>query len=208
MQNWGLISHSFGGYLAAKYKLLHPEVVNSIIFECPTFDLADSARSLLEGASQIYKKLGNKAEENRCREICEIQNPREIWNEFSNTLNQLDSHKDELYVYGQDKNFFDSLVTASGLSQEEWGKASVHQNKLYTEGLVFESLLNQLDEIECPMLLIKGETDWVSSNNQVQRFLEGKGQRSYVLVEKSGHFPRFERSDVYVNEIRRFVTDL
>ncbi|WP_136604839.1 alpha/beta fold hydrolase [Paenibacillus dokdonensis] len=142
-----------------------------------------------------------------CR-VCEIQDPREIWNEFSNTLNQLGSHKDELYVYGQDKNFFDRLVIASGLSPEEWGKANVHQNKLYSEGLVFESLLNQLDEMECPMLLIKGETDWVSSNNQVQRFLEGKGQKSYVFIEKSGHFPRFERNDVYVNEIRRFVSDL
>ncbi|WFT76484.1 alpha/beta fold hydrolase [Halobacillus naozhouensis] len=58
IKKWGIIGHSFGGYLAAQYQLNYPEKITRILLECPMFDLGSTARSLIAGAIQEYKRLG------------------------------------------------------------------------------------------------------------------------------------------------------
>ncbi|MDY0393976.1 alpha/beta fold hydrolase [Virgibacillus halophilus] len=58
IEKWGIIGHSFGGYLAVQYQLHYPERVTQLLLECPMFDFESSARSLLMGAIQEYKRLG------------------------------------------------------------------------------------------------------------------------------------------------------
>lgn len=129
IKQWSLIGHSFGGYIAAQYKFMFPDVISSIIFECPTFDLASSARSLLTGAAQIYSRIDNSDQANECKEACKIKEPHTIWGKLGEVLNELGIRRDELYFHGPDKQVFNNIITSSGLSQTDWEKASTHQQK-------------------------------------------------------------------------------
>src|SRR5699024_4892379 len=126
-------------------------------------DFRSSARSLISGAIQEYKRLGKDEMVKACLAALEISDPETVWEKCIEFLRDLDDHKDNLYVYGKDKHFFDHLVKKSGLPQENWERAGNHQQKLYQEGKVFESLLPKLDSIYCPMLLMKGKYDWVTA---------------------------------------------
>lgn len=208
LQNWGLIGHSFGGYVAVKYKLVHPDRIHSIILECPTFDLVDSSRSLLNAGSRLFEQDHRLMEAERCREVVALQNPYEVWRGSTEILQQLGHRRDELYVYGPDKHFFDQMISASPLSEEEWSRASVHQSKLMSEGAILESLTDQLAQIDGPMLLIHGTSDLVTTDHQVDCFLQGGEKRIYVTIEESGHFPRFEQKKKYAMEIQQFIMSL
>lgn len=208
LQNWGLIGHSFGGYVAVKYKLVHPDRIHSIILECPTFDLVDSSRSLLNAGSLLFEQDNRLMEAERCREVVALQNPYEVWRGSTEILQQLGHRRDELYVYGPDKHFFDQMISASPLSEEEWSRASVHQSKLISEGAILESLTDQLAQIDGPMLLIHGTSDLVTTDHQVNCFLQGGEKRTYITIEESGHFPRFEQKKKYAMEIQQFIVSL
>src|SRR5690625_2760471 len=56
IEQWALLGHSFGGYIALKYATMFPNSVTQIVFECPTFDFGLTTRSLLKKMSQIFKE--------------------------------------------------------------------------------------------------------------------------------------------------------
>ncbi|WP_077310106.1 alpha/beta fold hydrolase [Terribacillus halophilus] len=206
IEKWGIIGHSVGGYLAVQYQLKYPEKVTYLLLECPTLDLGSSARSLIAGALQEYERLGKYEKINEYYAASSIRDTEKVWEKCIEVLIDLDEYKDNLYVHGEDKHFFDYLVENSGIPQENWERAYNHQQKLYQEGEIFESLLPQLDSVTCPMLLIKGEYDWVTSKNQLTAFANGQANRKIAMFSQSGHFPRFEEPEKYVRVIREFIT--
>ncbi|WP_053218660.1 alpha/beta fold hydrolase [Virgibacillus senegalensis] len=206
VQKWGIIGHSFGGYVAVLYQLHYPENVTSLLLECPMFDLSSSARSLIKGAVQEYKRLGKEEMVKECLAATKLTVTEEVWDKCIEVLRDLGEYKDNLYVHGEDKHFFDHLVEKSGIPQENWERAANHQEKLYQEGKVFESLLPHLDSINCPMLLIKGEYDWVTSKEQLTAFKNGHSNRKLSIFKQSGHFPRFEEPELYARVIKEFIS--
>ncbi|CAM2905979.1 alpha/beta hydrolase [Paenibacillus sediminis] len=205
LKEWGLIAHSFGGYLAAHYQLQHPDKITQIIFECPTFDLGSSSRSLLLGAANEYKRLGKYRDADECLRAAEIKDSAALWSVFTDLTNNLGEHRDNLYVHGENKQFFNEIVRNSGIPNEQWGRSGTHQRKLFQEGKVFESVLERLESIQCPMFLIKGKYDWVASEDQISVFSNGQMNRKVSILNHSGHFPRFEEPDLYADVIREFV---
>ncbi|SDM18396.1 alpha/beta fold hydrolase [Sediminibacillus halophilus] len=207
IKKWGIIGHSFGGYVAVQYQLHYPENVTSLLLECPMLDLGSSARSLIAGAAQEYERLGKDEKIKDCLTAVNIMGTEEVWGKCIEFLQDLEEHKDNLYVYGEDKHFFDHLVEKSGIPQKNWERAANHQQKLYQEGKVFESLLPHLDSITCPMLLLKGKYDWVTSKDQLTAFSNGQSNRKLSIFKQSGHFPRFEEPALYASVIREFISD-
>lgn len=206
IEKWGIIGHSFGGYLAVQYQLHYPERVTQLLLECPMFDLGSSARSLITGAIKEYNRLGKDKMVEECSVALKITNPENLWNECIKILRDLGVHKDNLYVYGEEKQFFDHLVEKSGIPKENWERAGSHQQKLYQEGEIFESLLPRLNSINCPILLMKGKYDWVTANNQLTVFDNGQSNRQISMFNHSGHFPRFEEPELYAKVIKEFIS--
>ncbi|QTN00304.1 alpha/beta fold hydrolase [Sediminibacillus dalangtanensis] len=206
IKKWGIIGHSFGGYVAVHYQLHYPENVTHLLLECPMYDLGSSARSLITGAAQEYERLEKDEKIKECLATVKIKDTEEVWEKCIEFLRDLGEHKDNLYVYGEDKHFFDRLVENSGIPPENWERAANHQQKLYQEGKVFESLSPQLDSITCPMLLMKGKYDWVTSKEQMAAFTNGQSNRKLAIFKQSGHFPRFEEPALYASVIREFIS--
>src|SRR5205085_11848666 len=162
IKRWFVLGHSFGGYLAVRYALAYPNSVAGLLLESPSFDLAPSARSLLRGAALEYRAMGKPAEAAEClKAAAKADTPEEVWQDFTRLTNALDARRNNLYVHGPEKDFFDQLVAHSPMPKE-WGRGGTMQSKLYAEKQVFVSLLPKLSELRCPALLIKGQYDWVT----------------------------------------------
>lgn len=69
ISRWSLIGHSFGGYLAVLYAKTYPLAIDRLILENPSFDLAASARSLLQKVSLQYAAMGNQDKAYTCLDI-------------------------------------------------------------------------------------------------------------------------------------------
>lgn len=206
VKSWSVLGHSFGGYLAILYALQYPASIENLILESPTFDLASSARSLLRAAAIEYRKLGKSAKAEECLKAARaVQSAEATWENFSLT-NDLGAARNNLYVHGKDKDFFERLVARSPLPKQLWSKSGAFQAKLYAEKLVFESLVPKLSELNCPVLLLKGKYDWVTADDQVEAFRRKVRSGKVVVFERSGHFPRVEEPALYAQVVTSFVT--
>lgn len=208
IESWSILGHSFGGYLALLYALDYPDHVDSLILECPTFHMVSSARSLLRGAALEYRKIGKNERAEECIKAAESsKSPIEIWEDFSNYTNGLGDLRNNLYVHGEEKDFFDKLVANSPFPKEWWEKQNIFQKKLYAEKLVFESVIPRISEINCPMLLICGSYDWVTADDQIEAFCQESRCGRVMVFENSSHFPRVEESELYARTVTNFIME-
>lgn len=205
VQSWSILGHSFGGYLGLSYALAHPDSVNRVLFENPTFDLGSSARELMRGAAEIYERLGDQTKAQACRNAAATQtDARQSWDSFGELVNGM-PERNSLYVHGAEKDFFEQLIAASGLPDSNWGRSGTHQNKLFTEGAVFQSLLPRLPELTKPSLLIRGAYDRVTAPDQATAFSAGQN-RTTTAFENSAHFAHFEEQDRFAQTVVDFVS--
>lgn len=208
ISSWSVLGHSFGGYLGALYANLYPSSVDKLIFENATFHLGLSARSLLQGATMEYSKLGKRDMAKACLDLAfssPSKSVSELWIEFTELTNGLDEHRNSLYVHAIDKDFFEQLVEQSPLSSEEWSKAGTHQQKLFEEGKVFDSLLGSIPTQST--LLLKGRFDYVMSLDQIHAYITGNPKTDVIVFDNSGHFPHAEEPQKFASEVIRYVHD-
>ena len=208
ISSWSVLGHSFGGYLGVLYANLHPSSVDKLIFENATFDLALSARSLLQGAAMEYSKLGDPQAVRACLGLAfssSSTSAYELWSEFSELTNKLGEDRNALYVHGIERDFFERLVDQSPLSSEDWSKANIHQRKLFEEGKVFDSLLGSVPSH--PTLLIKGRYDYVMSLDQIHGYVTANSTTDLIVFDNSGHFPHAEEPRKFAAEVVRYIYD-
>jgi proline iminopeptidase len=207
IRRWSVLSHSFGGIVAVRYALAYPDAVEKLLLESPSLDVASSCRSQLRGAAIEYRALGKPEIAEECLRAAEAQHPMKTL--FEDTLrltNALGARRNNLYVHGAEKDFFERLVAGSPFPPELWKKGSLHQHKIFAEGLLFESLLPRLSEIKCPTLLIKGKYDWVTADDQVAAFRREVKLEKVVVFKDSSHFVHVEEPARYASVVTRFVT--
>lgn len=86
-----------------------------------------------------------------------------------------------------------------------WGRAATHQNKLFAEGKIFESLVPELSKIQCPVLCLKGKYDLVASDEQVKAFKKNVKNGKVIVFKNSNYFPRTEKSEKYAEVVTKFL---
>ncbi len=205
IKSWSILGHSFGGYLALLYNNLYPKVIDKIIFECPTFDFALSARSLIARAAEEFRDMGHEEKAQECEQaVLSYKDTRDIWYKMS-LLNELGERRNNLYVFHEEKDFFENLVRSSGLSDEIWSREQLHSNKLDEDGSVYYSAMPLLQNINCPALMINGKYDYVTSIEQIEEFRKKVSLGTVIEFNKSGHFPRFEEAELYTETIECFL---
>lgn len=204
---WSLIGHSFGGYVGLLYAATYPGPIDRLVFENPTFDFASSARSLLRRAALEYGVRGNQENARKCLAIAydDTLDDRSVWDGFSVLSQGLDEQRDNLYVYGPDKQFFQRLVRESRFGEELWSRGADHQSELYEEGAIFEPLMFRFSRVTNPTLLIRGYHDAVFGLDQINSYVEAKPDSKLLVAAGSGHFVHVEQPDWFATPVSNWV---
>ncbi|PSR27244.1 MAG: hypothetical protein C7B47_08520 [Sulfobacillus thermosulfidooxidans] len=204
---WSLIGHSFGGYVGLLYAATYPDSIDRLVFENPTFDFGASARSVLRRMALEYGVLGNQEKAQTCLSIAydEKLDTRSLWIGFSELSNGLDDQRDNLYVYGPNKQFFQQLIRESSLEDELWARGADHQAALYQEGAVFEPLVSLFSQISHPTLLIRGYYDAVFGLDQLHLYMKANPHSKLVVADASGHFVHVEQPDLFADAVTNWI---
>ncbi|MCM3631657.1 alpha/beta hydrolase [Paenibacillus glycanilyticus] len=201
LDSWGIIGHSFGGFLAIEYVSRHPEVIENIILECPTFDMLESLRSVVKKAEHLYKTDGN----NRLAELCS-QAYSMTQQELFNAFNEIHEKRDQVYVHSLAPDFFDDIVSESGIEQSDWRKQAMFQKKI-NEQILNSPNIEKLDKVGCPVLLIKGKYDPICSEYQTKELMKRVQNQSVAILKDSSHMPRHEEPNAFAQIIKSFINN-
>ncbi|MCE7792168.1 alpha/beta hydrolase [Salipaludibacillus sp. CUR1] len=205
IEKWALLGHSFGGYFSLLYATTFPKSVSHIIFECPTFDSELSARNSLIKASKLFSEVRKETLAEKCLELSKSDKPaKDLMLEFMDIRPELGEKGIEIHVHN-----FEHPTDYSLYTEDEWKqffeKNNVHNDRLFEENEIFNSLLPRLNEVTQPALLINGKYDPVTCDEQKRTFLSDVKHGESITLQDSGHFPHFEEPEKFKNVVLNFL---
>ncbi|MGB8002519.1 MAG: alpha/beta hydrolase [Anaerobacillus sp.] len=208
LESWSVLGHSFGGYLGVHYATQYPEAIDHLLLECPTFDFTLTSRSLMKKTSRLLEKFSNQEAAIECMAIAQnekIKNRElaELYTEYSDLLGE---DRMEIYIHN-DEQPTDYSYYSEAKWDELYDKSEVHYNLLREEGEIFDSLLPVLHELSMPTLLLTGEHDPVTCQEQITVFKEVVKNGAIYHFSNSGHTPHDEEADHFAYAITQFIGD-
>ncbi|WP_422657569.1 alpha/beta fold hydrolase [Paenibacillus sp. EC2-1] len=206
INNWILLGHSFGGYLAVKYALDYPNSIRKIIFEAPCFDVRSATRSIISKAREHFEKNSNQDGIIQCNEYLDSEfTAGELWNSLGSVFELLGEDKDLLYFKGITPDDYEEIINSRISSNDMWNKNKIHNEKLQDEGKFFENQMPELSALTHPTMLITGSYDPVCCSDQQHAYLSNIRNGKVVEFKHSAHFPRLEEPNRYTNEVLNFI---
>jgi proline iminopeptidase len=205
ISRWSVLGHSFGGHYALVYASRHPDSIDKVLFENPTFDFRSTASYTLAAAAREFQRLGQveralAAFEGSANQPADDQ---AMLRQFE-TIFALGPNRNNLYVHGPEKDFMEKISAASGIPREVRAKVTAHQRKLFSDGAILRPRFEELANLTKPALLLQGAHDIATAPVQVARYLDGP-DRKRTLFANSSHFCRFEEPELYASEVSVFV---
>lgn len=203
INDWSIIGHSFGGYLALIYAVHYPASVNRVIFECPTFDFGWTARSLLKKAANLFELMGDSGQSQQCLERLEEDLPADqLFREYLHLGEELGDNKGRIYSNEEIPSDY------SLYSDEEWDefadRTDVHLRRLIEEGKIFESVVPLLSRLTVPSLLIIGDHDPVTCEHHIRAYRE-TAQGEMAIFNNCGHTPHKEQIELFRETVSHFI---
>lgn len=200
---WSLLGHSYGGRLALRYAVLHPAIVERVIFENPAWDFELVTRTLVQAGLPLLRELG-LAE--GVSELLEDRGPMTVqkWEERISAMHRLGDRRMEVYFGPGSK---DLKLPADELPDEIQSRAGRFAESIVHSPGFTESLLPLLSQVPQPALLIKGGYDPVTSPTEITRFQQDVRNGTYRYFESAGHFVHAEAADAYTALVTSFVLD-
>jgi proline iminopeptidase len=201
IERWAILGHSYGGRLALRYAVMHPETVERVIFENPPWDMELVTRTLVLAGLPLLKELG---QEHGVAELLDDPGPFtvQMWNERTGALHRLGDRRMEVYLGPGSR---DLVLPADNLPDEIQSRAGRFAETIVeTPGFV-ESLVPWLEQLTQPALLIKGEHDPVTSPEEIALFQANVPNGTYRHFEGAGHFVHAEAAADYTRLVSDFV---
>lgn len=206
IKKWNVLGHSFGGMLAVKYAIHHPESIKKIIFETPCFDIQSSARLIITNAGELFSHQHNQDGIDLCNTYLNgSYDANELWNGVGKVFQALGDDKDLLYFHGITPQQYNEIIDNNISSNDLWMKNTIHNQRLMEEGVFFENLMPKLSQLSKPTILFTGAHDPVCCKVQQEAYLQEVTYGQIVNFENSAHFPRLEEEDKYTSETLRFI---
>lgn len=205
IDQWAILGHSFGGYLALKYATKFPKSITKVVFECPTFDIKLSGRSLFKKMAKVSKEEKMEELAEKCFMLADSDlSPKELMLKFIELRPKLGEKGLKIHLYN-----FKHQTDYSLYTEEQWQKflnrTSVHNSRLIEGEEMYESILPLLEQLKQPSLLIRGQYDPVTCEEQVAKFQETVPYSNRITFQNSGHFPHTEAPDEFAKTIVDFL---
>lgn len=206
INKWSVISHSFGGYLAVLYANLYPNSMECMIYECPSFNFALSEHSMLKGAAEELRKLGNSVlAEKYFKALMEINDYKEINKLLMKALNELGENCNNFMWYGNDKHIIEKIAMSTKDGGNLWSKSTKTRFKLLKDWRVYNDVFDELSKVNNPCLLIKGKYDPITCEVQTEEFKKRVRDNEVITFDYSGHYVRIEEPDKYCEVVTNYI---
>ena len=219
IKTWTVLGHSFGGMLACLYAYTYQKNIDAVIYECPSWDIALSFKSV---ASSLYYPYFQSIKSDEglsiCTKIININylNRQDILTDHISASSMVKDNKvreylhgisaEELYSHYQlEDDELRGITTQEQFTEKFKRGGDTGRDKILESGEMFKEYLPFLKEIKKPSLLLVGKYDPACGKDQRDYFKQFSINGKIVEFENSGHFPRIEEPQAYTKAIIDFM---
>lgn len=196
IEQWSILGHSYGGRLALRYAAAHPDAVTKVVFENPGWDMVLASDTLLRAALPLLP--GVEAPPAHTGPATKA-----MWDERIAVIAQLGDRRMEIYT-GPDSR--DLELPADSAISDEYHSRSGHFHDQITRSTSFgEPVLQYFGQLTQPALLIKGEYDPATSEQEIELFRSDVPNGTYYYAAGVGHFLHAEQPDRYAKLVTDFL---
>ena len=204
IKRWNILGHSYGGALAVFYANKYPDSIDNILLECPTLNFADSAKSVAVYVSDYIHQTGDPVAIEHCQKMKSGHySDRDVLVELLKLLGYVKEKKLRNYLHGISYEAYAASFSTAGITNDMWAKSEMHLSKLLKDRAIVDDYLPVLKGLRKPVLLLKGKYDPCCSDRQTQ-YVKGLPNATVVEFHNSGHFPRIEETEKYIETILKF----
>jgi len=193
-ERWAVLGHSFGGHVALEYALRYPESVSRLIL----LDTAGDARWSQENAAEVLADRGYDPKT--------VAVARRF---YSGRVVPKDFIRAALRLVPAYDHRFSIVRAARGMLAGAW------RMKTRPEALTFGgqmmrgwSVMDRLGEIAVPTLVLAGHDDFLFPPESQASLAAGIPNARLRIIERAGHNPQSERTDVTLAAVAGFLADL
>jgi proline iminopeptidase len=196
VDKWSILGHSYGGRLALRYAAAHPDAVTKVVFENPAWDMVLATDTLLRAALPLLPGVEPPPPHTGPA-------TKAMWDERIAILAQLGDRRMEMYT-GPDAR--DLQLPADIEISDEYHARSGHFHDQITRSASFgEPVLQCFAQVTQPALLIKGEHDPATSEQEIGLFRSDVPCGTYYCAAGVGHFAHAEQPDLYAKLVTEFL---
>jgi proline iminopeptidase len=201
IERWFVLGHSFGGRLAVRYAVRHPDRARGVLFENPGWNIEGTERCRLPVLARIYQSHGMAEEARECLELAQRDNVF-AGGYRTDLLAGVAALGEAWYLHDRTNG---SLLNQAGLAPPD---EEAHENaavRLIRHPGLLEDLTPLLTSLASPARLIIGEADLVTSPDQVVAFARAFGAAQVSRVGQAGHFVQGEQPATYTRLVLDFI---
>ena len=196
VEQWSILGHSYGGRLALRYAVAHPDAVTKVVFENPGWDMVLASDTLLRAALPLLPGVAAPPPHTGPA-------TKAMWDERIAVLAQLGERRMEIYT-GPDSR--DLQLPADTEISGEYHSRSGHFHDQITRSASFgEPVLQYFAQLTQPALLIKGGYDPATSEQEIELFRSDVPNGTYYYAARAGHFAHAEQPDLYAELVTEFL---
>ncbi|WP_405063604.1 alpha/beta hydrolase [Kribbella sp. NBC_01505] len=194
-ERWSILGHSFGGRLALRYAVAHPDAVTKVVFENPAWDVLLNSETLVRAAQRIAPDIQLPPHDGPAT--------KQMWDERIALLHQLGERRMEVYLGPDSQDLV--LPADTEIADELHARSGKFSEEIMKTPEFLESLQPLLAQLTQPALLIKGEYDPATSPEEIARFQSDVPDGTYYFAKGSGHFVHAEAADAYTELVTAFL---
>lgn len=189
IDQWTVMGHSYGGFIAMEYALSHREDLNGLILCATSASLAHGAEALASASRHASPKLMESL-------VRAISTPASSDDDFAHTWRSIAP----LYFAQAEKlngAFDDIRYSAVGFNRGNF------------DWLPGYDLRSRLSDIDLPTLVLSGEHDWLMPPHLAGGELATRIPRAtHYVFGDSGHYPFIEECAEFCRVVAEWLPDL
>ncbi len=208
IDRWAVLGQSFGGLLALRYAVAHPDAVRAVVFENPSWDLDRTCRSLISAflahptaaahPGVVAEAAPVLAGEPDARTLTALMIRVVVG--FGDDAGQIYSPDPEARAR------IEAVLAAAPFGPADWAKSEDHLARLAEDPALYERHTPLLAALTRPALLIKGGLDPIPSAGEVQDFRDTLPDAEVRVFDDCGHFVHAEKPAEYADLVAAFLT--